>query len=102
MTKDDLKGFKISDQVKTKVDRPTKKEVVAPAAPSAGFPALEALVDAEPDMGGFHARHASLVEMSKSGTTKDKAAARKAATAYEKTKDVIGVLMDTKKKLGGG
>jgi hypothetical protein len=102
MTKEDLKAFKISDQVKTKVERATKKEVAPPASPSVGFPALEAFVETAPDMSGFDGRHGVLVEMSKSGSTKDKASARKAATAYEKTKELIGVLMETKKRLSGG
>ncbi len=102
MTKDDLKSFKISDQVKAPVERPRaggKKEAPAPP-PSVGFPHIEAVVEASSlDMTGFEARLAQLNELAKSGSNKDKLAAKKAAAAYEKARALLQYLLDTKARL---
>lgn len=102
MTKEDLKSFKISDQVKAPVERPKaggKKEAAAPP-PSVGFPHIEAVVEAaEPDLAGFESRLAQLTELAKSGSNKDKLAAKKAAAAYEKARALLQYLLETKARL---
>ena len=107
MKSDDLKAFKISDQVKPTVDKPkgpsSKEGPPAPAA-SAGFPRIEALVEAAaPDLSGLEAREAELLEKAKAkGSNKDKAAAKRAATAYAKARALIAYLLETKQKMVGG
>lgn len=103
MTKEDLKSFKISDQVKAPAERAKgKKEETAPP-PSVGFPHIEALVEAaSPDLSGFDARLAQLNEMAKTGSNKDKLAAKKAAVAYDKARALLQYLLDTKARLAGG
>jgi len=99
MTKEDLKSFKISDQAKTPVQKTGKKEE-PPAASSVGFPHIEALVEAAtPDLAGFESRLAQLNELAKSGSNKDKLAAKKAAQAYEKAKALLQYLLETKARL---
>ena len=98
MPTDDLKNFKISDQVKKAVDGPKRGgSAEAAEALSAGFPALEALVEqSSPDLSGLQERHAALTELSKTGSTKEKQAAKKAVVAYERALDVVDFLLDTK------
>ena len=103
---DDLKSFKISDQVKPTVDKPRPKaqsQEQAPAA-SAGFPNIEALVEsAAPDLSGFDARRAQLDELAKGkGSPKDKAGAKKAELAYAKARALIEYLLETKQKMSSG
>jgi hypothetical protein len=99
MTKEDLKSFKISDQAKKPTEKAGKKEE-PPAASSVGFPHIEALVEAStPDLSGFEGRLAQLHEMTKSGSNKDKLAAKKAAAAYEKARALLQYLLDTKARL---
>jgi hypothetical protein len=99
MTKSDLKGFKISDQVKQPVDRarPKKEEAAAPP-PSVGFPRIEALVESG-DLGGLAGRLEALRELAKSGSNKDKLAAKKAAGAYERAQALLSYLLETKARL---
>jgi hypothetical protein len=104
---DDLKSFKISDQVRQPVERPRpgqKKGAEEPAPASAGFPRIEALVESDaPDLTGLEARQAALEEKAKGkGPQKEKAAAKKAAQAYGRTRELIGYLLETKQKMGGG
>lgn len=104
---EELKPFKISDQVKPTVDKPRASKAAAqeqPAAGSAGFPNIEALVEsAAADLSGLDARHAQLEEMAKGkGSPKDKAAAKKAAGAYGKARNLIEYLLETKQKMAGG
>jgi hypothetical protein len=103
MTNQDLKSFKISDQTKQPVDRPKSKAGKAePAAPpSVGFPRIEAVVESG-DLGGLSERLATLQEMARSGSNKDKLAAKKAAAAYERASALLGYLLDTKVRLAGG
>ena len=76
-----------------------KKEEPA-ASSSVGFPHIEALVEAaQPDLTGFDARLAALHEMAKSGSNKDKLAAKKAAAAYEKARALLQYLLETKARL---
>lgn len=103
---DKLKSFKISDTVKpTDRSKGKKSEEEAPSpgsSGSAGFPQIEALVEsAAPDLSGIDGRHAQLDEMAKGpGSPKEKAAARKAAVAYQKARALIDYLLETKQKMG--
>ena len=107
---DDLKSFKISDAVKPTVDKPkggkgaSQEQPAATGAPSAGFPKIEALVEAaNPDTTGLEQREAELLEMSKGkGSNKEKANAKKAAQAYAKTRALIAYLLETKHKMQRG
>lgn len=101
----DLKSFKISDQVKQPLDRPRpgqKKPAEPP--PSAGFPRIEGVVESDsPDLSGLAERHALLEELAAGeGTPRDKAAAKKAAQAYARARELLGYLLETKKKMGSG
>ena len=101
----DLKSFKISDQVKQPVERPRAGAKAPPATPaSAGFPRIEALVDAaQPELAGFAERQQALLALSKGkGTPKERAAAQKAHTAYVKVRALIDYLLETKRKMGEG
>jgi hypothetical protein len=103
----DMKSFKIGDQQKPGVQKPGGKKADATAAPasSAGFPRIEGLVEsAKPDLSGLEARTAQLAELAaKPGASnKDKAAAKKAVVAYERAKDLVEYLLDTKAKMQGG
>lgn len=106
MSNDDLKSFKISDQVKKPVDRPRSPNSAEsePAPSSAGFPRIEALVETEDptQMQSLQQNHERLEEMAKSGASnKEKAAAKKAAAAYAKARGLVGYLLETKAKLAG-
>ena len=106
MAKDELKGFKISDQVQQRVDRPaagSKKGDKAGSAESVGFPRIEALVgSSEPDLSGLATRMTALQELASSGSNKEKAGAKKAAVAYERAADLLEHLLQTKAAMGGG
>lgn len=100
----DLKSFKISDQTKQPVDRPRAKatgKADAAPPPSVGFPRIEAVVESG-DLGGLGDRLATLQEMARTGSNKDKLAARKAAAAYERASALLGYLLETKARLAGG
>ncbi len=104
MTNPDLKSFKISDQTKQPVDRPRSKAAAkadAAPPPSVGFPRIEAVVESG-DLGGLSDRMAALQEMARSGSNKDKLAAKKAAAAYERAAALLGYLLETKARLAGG
>lgn len=100
MTKSDLKGFKMSDQVKQPVDRARGKKADAAATPppSVGFPRIEAVVESG-ELGGFASRHDALKELAKSGSNKEKLAAKKAAGAYERAQLLLNYLLETKARL---
>ncbi len=105
MTRKDLQSFKISDQVKAPVERPRgKKTKDNGPPPSVGFPRIEAVVESggAETLSALEGRLATLQEMAKSGSNKDKLAARKAAAAYEKTKALLDYLLATKARLSGG
>jgi hypothetical protein len=99
VSEDDLKSFKISDQVKQKVDRPRGKSA-QPEASSVGFPRIEQLLEAEePDLSGLGQRMDALDELSQSGSAREKAAAKKARAAYDRTVDVLEFLVSTKQAM---
>ncbi len=103
----DMKSFKIGDQQKPGVQKPGSKKAEAPAQAggSAGFPRIEAIVESgTPDLSGLEARTTALAELAaKPGASnKDKAAAKKAIVAYERAKDLVEYLLDTKAKMQRG
>ncbi len=101
MTKEELKGFKISDQVKTPVDKAKPKKAEQGPPPSVGFPAIEAVVESG-DLGGLEVRLGILKELAKVGGNKEKLAAKKAAVAYDKAGALLRYLLETKARLAQG
>lgn len=102
---DDLKSFKISAKVPRAVDRKKPAgDAAKEEAPSAGFPIIEALLEEEEiDLGGFGDRHAALADMAQNGAdNREKANAKKAAIAYERTHDLLEYLISTKEQMKGG
>lgn len=100
---DDLKSFKISDQVPNRVTRPTSGQGDAVESASVGFPRIEALLESdEPDFSGFSTRMSNLQELAQSGSNKEKAGAKKAAIAYERVTDLLEHLLSTKQAMAGG
>ena len=96
---DELKSFKISDQVKRTVDKPKKGEEAVLSAPSAGFPRIEALIESDSiDLGWVEARKSQLAALSNdsSADTQTKGGARKAALAYKHVGELIDHLVNTK------
>lgn len=96
---DELKSFKISDQVKRTVDKPKKGEEAVLSAPSAGFPRIEALIESDSiDLGWVEARRNQLVALSNDGSADPqiKGGARKAALAYKHVGELMDHLMNTK------
>ncbi|OGQ14294.1 MAG: hypothetical protein A2138_18135 [Deltaproteobacteria bacterium RBG_16_71_12] len=106
MASDELKSFKVGDKVKKPVEppRPGAKAEPTPQAASVGFPRIEAVVEAdEPDLSGLQARHAELSAMATgSKANKGKAAAKKAALAYQRAQELIVYLLETKAKMTAG
>lgn len=104
MASDELKGFKISDQVRQRVDRPAAADKKGRPAEqeSVGFPRIEALVGSEkPDLSGLSERMAKLQELAAAGSMKEKAGAKKAAVAYERAADLLEHLLETKAAMQG-
>lgn len=96
---DELKSFKISDQVKRTVDKPKPGEEIAAPTPSAGFPRIEALIENDSiDLEWVAARRNELLALSNASDTlpKTKSGARKAALAYKHVGELIEHLMSTK------
>ena len=100
----DLKDFKISDQVRQRVDRPAGGSGTGSAeTASVGFPHIEGLLESdEPDFSGFSERMSALQELAASGSNKEKAGAKKAAIAYERVTDLLEHLLATKESMAGG
>ncbi len=98
MSKEELKGFKISDQVKAPVDKPRAKKAEASPPPSVGFPRIEAVVESG-DLAGLEGHLQLLRDMQKSGSNKEKLAAKKAAAAYERAHALLTFLLETKARL---
>lgn len=99
---DDLKSFKISDQVKTPVDKPKSDKNDLNVAPSAGFPRIEALIENESvDLSVINSRLSDLQALSSSAETSssDKAGARKASLAYKHLNELIEHLVATKSSM---
>lgn len=103
MASDELKSFKVGDKVKKTVEppRPGAKAEPATQVPSVGFPRIEAVVEADqPDLTGLQARHAELSALAAAAkANKDKAAAKKAALAYQRAQELIAYLLETKAKM---
>ena len=101
---DDLKSFKISDATPRGQTRQAKaKAGEEQAAASVGFPSIEAQVEADgPAMAGLDERYDRLEELSKSGSAREKAGAKKAMMAYERTHALLTHLLNTKAQLSGG
>lgn len=106
MASDELKSFKVGDKVKKTVEPPRAgaKAEPAPQTPSVGFPRIEAVVEQDqPDLSGLQARHAELSALAGSAkANKDKAAAKKAALAYQRAEELIAYLLETKAKMTAG
>ena len=95
-----LKNFQISDAVGRGVQAPGKKSQDEGPPPSVGFPNVEAEVEGDgPSLAGMRERHATLVELSKTGGPKEKAAARKAALGYERSIALLDHLLATKQQM---
>ena len=105
---DSMKGFKISDATPKAVDRKAAKkdggkESTSEPPSSVGFPRIEAEVEHDgPGLAGLRAHMAELEELAKSGSMKEKPAAKKAADAYARTVGLLEHLLATKQKLGQG
>jgi hypothetical protein len=106
MSKEDLKSFKISDQVPKPAGSAARAGKAAPPepnGPSVGFPMIEGVVEADqPDLSGLQERLDQLTAMAKSGSNKDKLQAKKAAAAYNKAVALLHYLLETKARLAGG
>lgn len=99
---DDLKSFKISDQVKTPVGKPKSENDALAGAPSAGFPRIEALIENESvDLSIINSRLSELQALSSSAdaTSADKAGVRKATLAYKHLNELIEHLVATKSSM---
>lgn len=101
---DDLKSFKISDATpRGQTRRPKAKDDTPPEAGSVGFPSIEAQVENDgPALPGLDERYDRLEALSKSGSPKEKAGAKKAMVAYERTHALLTHLLNTKQQLAGG
>jgi hypothetical protein len=97
---DELKSFKISDQVKTPVDKPKAgAQGGSEPAPSAGFPRLEALIENESiDLEWIKTRLSQLTAIASDGnaSSTDKTGARKASLAYKHIEELMTHLAATK------
>ena len=96
---DDLKSFKISDQIKAPIDKPKADAGATGPAPSAGFPRIEALIENDSiDLGDLKNRVSELQALSNSGeaSPKEKGGARKASLAYRHLNELIEHLAATK------
>ena len=98
---DELKSFKIGDQLKRGVEQPRAKNVEPEASPSVGFPRIEAFVEsAVPDLSGFIGRKEELETLAGGGgSPKEKGSAKKAALAYQRTQELLEMLLATKAKM---
>lgn len=102
---DELKGFRIGDKRRPEVRgqvSPSSGKVVVAESPSAGFPAIESRLEqktvdevAEELRGSYE----KLEALSEDGNMKEKAAAKKAMAAYERTADLFEYLYMTKEAL---
>lgn len=102
-----MKSFKVQDAVKKAVDRPRpgqKQPAAEPDPPaSAGFPKIEAIVEADGDLADLEARMATLGELAKaSKSQKEKLAAQRALKAYERARALLAHLLETKARMSSG
>lgn len=96
---EELKSFKISDQVKRTVDKPKKSADGGMVAPSAGFPRIEALIEGDAiELEWIESRRSQLIALSNDGSAapQTKGGARKAALAYKHVGELIDHLVNTK------
>lgn len=106
-SEDELKGFRIGDkrrpEVRGQASGANSGKVVVTESPSAGFPAIEARLEQRSveevaeELRGSYERLETLAE---GGSMKEKAAAKKAMAAYERTADLFEYLYMTKEALG--
>ena len=99
---DDLKPFKISDQVKAPVDKPKSGANAAELAPSAGFPRIEALIENDSiDLADLKGRVTELQALANnaSASPQEKGGARKASLAYRHLNELIDHLVETKSSM---
>ena len=99
---DDLKSFKISDQVKTPVDKTKSGDLDMSMTASAGFPRIEALIENDSvDLSIINSRLEALQALSTSAETSssDKTGARKASLAYKHLNELIEHLVATKSSM---
>lgn len=101
--KEEFKAFKASDaQPKAPISPKKPKKEQVQEAVSAGFPTIERLLEQEAlDFSGMEQRMDALRQLRDEGGAKDKGAARKAITAYERTQDLLEFLWETKMGMGG-
>lgn len=110
-----LGNFKISDAVKRPVSPNSASQLKEAGggkkggkgkqeeAPSAGFPNIEKLIEADSlDKSGLRARRDVLEDLAKSGDNKGKANAKKALAAYAHVEELLDYLWDTKARLAQG
>jgi hypothetical protein len=105
MANDKLPSFRASDAQKKPLQRAAKSKTAQQAqeAVSAGFPTIERTLEGDIlDLGGLDQRMAQLARMSEEGGAKEKGASRKALAAYERTKDLMEFLWETKGGLSNG
>ena len=105
MGKDKLPSFRAAEAQKKPLQRGSKSKTAQQAqeAVSAGFPTIErTLEDERLDLSGLDQRMAQLAKMSEEGGAKEKGASRKALAAYERTKDLMEFLWETKGGLSNG
>ena len=100
---EDLKGFKISDQVRSGVGASQAKrkanEAGSPKKRPVGFPTIERWVE-DPGLAALKERMAALQDLAKSGKSpKEKAGAKKAAAAYKHAVGVVDFLLATKAQM---
>lgn len=97
-----LESFKIGDTRKPMVGSAKKAPSTQPEPVSIGFKRIEGLLDGDPTevRESLAALQANLAEFEKkSSANKDKAAAKKAIVAVEKTRDLMEHLYKTKEGL---
>ena len=101
MTDEKLESFKASDLQRPGVKRGAAARATSERqAASAGFPNIEAILEAEElDLSGLDARLEALRELAQKGSAKEKGAARKAIAAYERTRDLLEFLWQTKQTI---
>ncbi|MBK6688576.1 MAG: hypothetical protein IPG45_29160 [Deltaproteobacteria bacterium] len=109
MASDDksLGTFRIGDLRRPEVrgSGKTPQEAAAPAGPSVGFPAVESRLEAgsiESLADELRPSYEKLEAMASDGDMKQKAAAKKAMAAYERTADLFEYLYETKAALQQG
>lgn len=101
-----LGSFRIGDlrrpEVRGSGNKPAAPEAEAPAGPSVGFPAVEVRLEKgsiEALADELRPSYEKLEALVAEGDMKEKAAAKKAMAAYERTADLFEYLFETKAAL---